>query len=97
MVKAFNTIRLASLASLGKPAGAPGHAVIPVAGDNPADKAVVLELAARLGFDGLDAGPLAGAWRQQPGTPIYTTDLPLDAARQALADATPEQTSSWRG
>jgi predicted dinucleotide-binding enzyme len=96
VVKAFNTIRPASLASLGKPAGAPGRAVIPVAGDNPAAKAVVLELADRLGFDGLDAGPLAGSWRQQPGTPIYTTDLPLDAARQALADATPEQTISWR-
>jgi hypothetical protein len=36
------------------------------------------------------------SWRQQPGTPICTTDLPLDAARQALADATPEQTASWR-
>ena len=96
VVKAFNTIRPASLASLGKPAGAAGRTVIPVAGDDPAAKAVVLELADQLGFDGLDAGPLAESWRQQPGTPIYTTDLPLDAARQALADATPEQTASWR-
>jgi predicted dinucleotide-binding enzyme len=97
VVKAFNTIRPASLASLGKPAGAPGRAAIPVAGDNPAARAVVLELADQLGFDGLDAGPLAESWRQQPGTPVYTTDLPLDAARQALADAAPEQTASWRG
>jgi hypothetical protein len=96
VVKAFNTIRPASLASLGKPAGAAGRAVIPVAGNDPAAKAVVLELADHLGFDGLDAGLLAESWRQQPGTPIYTTDLPLDAARQALADATPEQTTSWR-
>jgi len=96
VVKAFNTIGPASLASLGKPAGAAGRAAIPVAGDDPAAKAVVLELADQLGFDGLDAGPLAESWRQQPGTPIYTTDLPLDAARQALADATPEQTASWR-
>jgi predicted dinucleotide-binding enzyme len=96
VVKAFNTIRPASLASLGKPAGAAGRTVVPVAGDDPAAKAVVLELADQLGFDGLDAGPLAGSWRQQPGTPIYTTDLPLDAARPALADATPEQTASWR-
>ena len=96
VVKAFNTIGPASLASLGKPAGAAGRTVIPVAGDDPAAKAVVLELADQLGFDGLDAGPLAESWRQQPGTPIYTTDLPLDAARQALADATPEQTASWR-
>jgi predicted dinucleotide-binding enzyme len=96
VVKAFNTIRPASLASLGKPAGAAGRTAIPVAGDSPAAKAVVLELADQLGFDGLDAGPLAGSWRQQPGTPVYTADLPLDAARQALADATPEQTAGWR-
>jgi predicted dinucleotide-binding enzyme len=70
---------------------------IPVAGDNPAAKSVVLQLADQLGFDGLDAGPLAESWRQQPGTPVYTTDLPLDSARQALADATPQQTASWRG
>ncbi|HEX6453731.1 MAG TPA: NAD(P)-binding domain-containing protein [Trebonia sp.] len=96
VVKAFNTIVPASLAGLGKPAGAAGRIVIPVAGDDPAARALVLELADQLGFDGLDAGPLAESWRQQPGTPVYTTDLPLDAARQALADATPEQTGIWR-
>ena len=96
VIKAFNTIRPASLASLGKPAGAAGRTMIPVAGDDPAAKAVVLELADQLGFHGLDAGPLAESWRQQPGTPVYTTDLPRGAARQALADATPEQTASWR-
>jgi 8-hydroxy-5-deazaflavin:NADPH oxidoreductase len=97
VVKAFNTIQPPSLASLGKPAGAAGRTAIPVAGDDPAAKAVVLELADQLGFDGLDAGPLANSWRQQPGTPVFTTDLPLDAARQALANATREQTASWRG
>jgi hypothetical protein len=96
VVKAFNTIRPASLASLGKPAGAAGRIAIPVAGDDPAAKSVVLELVQQLGFDGLDAGPLAESWRQQPGTPVYTTDLPPDAARQALAAATPEQTANWR-
>jgi hypothetical protein len=88
VVKAFNTIRPASLAKIGKTAGAAGRAVIPVAGDDPGAKSIVLELADQLGFDGLDAGPLTESWRQQPGTPICTTDLPLDAARQALADAT---------
>jgi 8-hydroxy-5-deazaflavin:NADPH oxidoreductase len=88
VVKAFNTIGPASLASLGTPAGTAGRTAIPVAGDDPAAKSAVLELADQLGFDGLDAGPLAESWRQQPGTPVYTTDLPLDAARQALADAT---------
>jgi hypothetical protein len=87
VVKALNTIRPASLASLGKPGGTARRAAIPVAGDDPAAKSVVLELANQMGFDGLDAGPLTESWRQQPGTPVYTTDLPLDAARQALADA----------
>jgi 8-hydroxy-5-deazaflavin:NADPH oxidoreductase len=96
VVKAFNTIRPASLADLGKPAGAAGRVSVPVAGDDPAGKSIVLNLVDQLGFDGLDAGPLAESWRQQPGTPIYTTDLPLDAARRALADATPEQTANWR-
>jgi hypothetical protein len=96
VVKAFNTIRPASLASLSKPAGAAGRTAIPVAGDDQADKAVVLALTGQLGFDALDAGPLAESWRQQPGTPVYTTDLALGAARRALADATPEQTVAWR-
>jgi hypothetical protein len=96
VVKAFNTIRPASLAKLGKAAEASDRTVIPVAGDDPAAKSIVLGLVNQLGFDGLDAGPLAESWRQQPGTPVYTTDLPLDAARQAMADATPAQTASWR-
>ena len=65
VVKAFNTIRPASLASLGKPAGAAGRTVIPVAGDDPAAKSAVLELAGQLGFDGLDATGTAGP--QHPG------------------------------
>jgi hypothetical protein len=44
-----------------------------------------------LGFDGPDAGTLADSSRQQPGTPIYTTDLTLEASRPALAAAKPEQ------
>ena len=33
----------------------------------------------------------------EPGTPVYTADLTLQAARQALARATPDQTAEWRG
>jgi predicted dinucleotide-binding enzyme len=96
VIKAFNTIRPGSLATLGKPAGTAGRTAIPVAGDDPSAKATVLGLVDRLGFDGLDAGSLAGSWRQQPGTPVYTADLTFQAARQALARAAPEQTAQWR-
>jgi predicted dinucleotide-binding enzyme len=96
VIKAFNTIRPESLAALGRPASTPGRTAIPLAGDDSSAKAIVTGLVDQLGFDGLDAGSLAASWRQQPGTPVYTTDLPLDAARRALARATCEQTAQWR-
>jgi predicted dinucleotide-binding enzyme len=37
-------------------------------------KAVVLQLVDELGFDAVDAGGLDDSWRQQPGTPVYTTE-----------------------
>jgi predicted dinucleotide-binding enzyme len=56
----------------------------------------VIGLLDHFGFDGSDAGSLEDSWRQQPGTPVYTADLPLAAARTALDDARPQQTIEWR-
>jgi hypothetical protein len=47
---------------------------LPVAGDDPAAKAVVLKLVDELGFEGVDAGGLDESWRPQPGSPVYTKD-----------------------
>jgi len=44
-----------------------------------------------LGFDPIDAGPLAESWRQQPGSPVYVQDFDAERAREALARATPER------
>jgi predicted dinucleotide-binding enzyme len=96
VVKAFNTITPRPLATLGRPAGAPGRIALPVAGDDSAAKATVIELAGQLGFDGIDAGGLDESWRQQPGTPVYTTDLDAAGVRKALDDARPQQTAAWR-
>src|SRR5664280_2707502 len=74
VVKAFNNIYAQHLLELGKPAGTPGRIALPVAGDDPAAKAVVLGLVEEIGFDGVEAGTLAESWRQQPGTPVYGTD-----------------------
>ena len=95
VIKAFNNIFAAHLLELGKPAGAPGRIALPVAGDDPA-KTVVLRLVDELGFDGVDAGGLDESWRQQPATPVYTTDLDADGVRRALAAASPERTPAWR-
>jgi predicted dinucleotide-binding enzyme len=96
VVKAFNTITAAHLAALGRPVGAPDRIALPISGDDPSAKDTVIRLADQLGFDGIDAGDLSGSWRQQPGTPVYTTDLDAEAARGALAAATPQDTTVWR-
>jgi predicted dinucleotide-binding enzyme len=96
VVKAFNNIYARHLLELGRPAGTPGRIALPVAGDDPAAKAVVLRLVDELGFDGVDAGGLDESWRQQPGTPVYTKDLDADGLRRALAEASPDRTPEWR-
>jgi predicted dinucleotide-binding enzyme len=96
VIKAFNTIQPAQLATRGKPAGASDRIALPVAGDDGAAKAKVIELVEQLGFDAIDAGGLDESWRQQPGTPVYTADLDAKAARTALAQASPQHTTTWR-
>ena len=49
VVKAFNNIYAQHLLDRGKPAGTPGRIALPVAGDDPAAKAVVIRLARRAG------------------------------------------------
>lgn len=87
VVKAFNNIYAQHLLEGGKPAGAPGRIALPVAGDDEAAKRTVMSLVDALGFDPVDAGSLDDSWRQQPGTPVYTTDHDAQGVRQALADA----------
>jgi predicted dinucleotide-binding enzyme len=95
-VKAFNNIYAEHLDKLGRPEGAPGRIALPVAGDDAAAKAVVLRLIDQLGFDGVDTGGLDESWRQQPGTPVYATDLDADGVRRALARASRERRPEWR-
>jgi 8-hydroxy-5-deazaflavin:NADPH oxidoreductase len=97
VVKAFNNIYAQHLLELGKPAGTSGRIALPVAGDDPAAKAIVLQLIDQLGFDGVDAGGLDESWRQQPGTPVYGTDLDAAGVRRALSEAKQERTSEFRG
>jgi predicted dinucleotide-binding enzyme len=96
VVKAFNNIYARHLMELGRPAGSPGRIALPIAGDDEAAKAVVLQLLDELGFDGVDAGGLDESWRQQPGTPVYTKDFDADGVRRALSEASRERTPQWR-
>ena len=96
VVKAFNNIYSEHLLKSGKPRGTAGRIALPVAGDDEKAKAVVLKLVDELGFDGVDAGNLDESWRQQPGTPVYGTDLDAQGVRKALASASQERTAQWR-
>jgi 8-hydroxy-5-deazaflavin:NADPH oxidoreductase len=96
VVKAFNNIYWEHLLEKGQPKGTPGRIALPVAGDDPAAKAVVLQLIDELGFDGVDAGSLDESWRQQPATPVYGTDLDSEGVRRALETASKERKPEWR-
>jgi predicted dinucleotide-binding enzyme len=85
-VKAFNTIYASHLLERGKPRGA-GRIALPVAGDDQRAKDVVIRLVDELGFDGVDGGSLDESWRQQPGTPVYGTDLDAAGVRRGLTEA----------
>lgn len=96
VVKAFNNIYARHLMDLGRAAGSPGRLALPIAGDEPHAKQVVMRLVDDLGFDPVDAGGLDESWRQQPGTPVYTADLDASGVRKALAGASKERTAKWR-
>jgi 8-hydroxy-5-deazaflavin:NADPH oxidoreductase len=96
VVKAFNNIYWEHLLEKGQLKGTPGRIALPVAGDDPAAKAVVLQLIDELGFDGVDAGGLDESWRQQPETPVYGTDLDAKGVRRALETASKERKPEWR-
>ncbi|OJF16086.1 NADPH-dependent F420 reductase [Couchioplanes caeruleus] len=98
VVKGFNNIWFEHLRSLARPAGSADRSALPIAGDDAAAKQAVSELFDSLGFDTVDAGPLAENWRTQRDTPVYVTpygafgELPgtpasAQVVREALAAA----------
>jgi 8-hydroxy-5-deazaflavin:NADPH oxidoreductase len=95
VVKAFNNIYAQHLRDHGRPPRSRDRIALPVAGHQPA-KATVMQLVEELGFDAVDAGSLEESWRQQPGTPVYATDLDADGVRRALAKASPDRPADFR-
>jgi hypothetical protein len=96
VVKAFNGIYSANLIDRPRPEGAADRMALPVAGDDPVAKKVVMDLVEELGFTAIDAGTIDESWRQQPGTPVYGLVGDGDAVREALANAEHIRTPEWR-
>jgi predicted dinucleotide-binding enzyme len=97
VVKVFNSIIAPHLQDDGRPRGTPGRIALPVAGDDPNAKAIVMQLVDDVGFDPIDAGSVDESWRQQPGTPVYIKDLDAAGVRRGLAEARPERQPAFRG
>ncbi|MBP0457025.1 NADPH-dependent F420 reductase [Streptomyces montanisoli] len=90
VVKAFNNIFFRHLAALGRPAGADDRTALPIAGDDADAKRHATELLGILGYDAVDAGPLAKGRLFQPGTPAYGAPYAQDKdAPFAQQDAGP--------
>ena len=86
VVKAFNTIYWEQLRDRTPPRGSERRA-IPIAGDDAEAKQVVVHLLDELGFDAIDAGPLADGGRKlQPGSPVYNVPYARGEGERALAE-----------
>ena len=96
VVKAFNGIYSVNIIEKARPQGDSDRMALPVAGDDPAAKKVVMDLIEELGFDAVDAGSIDESWRQQPGTPVYGLVGNIQSVKNALAAASPERLPEWR-
>lgn len=96
IVKAFNNQLAYTQAHEGRPADTPGRLAMSVYGEYAKAKHTVIGLIDDLGFDGIDAGPLAESWRQQPGTPGYCTELTAPELRKALDRADKDRSPKLR-
>jgi predicted dinucleotide-binding enzyme len=74
LVKVFNNITSWHLLTLARPSGAADRSALPIAGDDMTAKATVTRFLDDIGYDAVDAGPLAsGGRRFQFGTPAFVS------------------------
>ncbi|MEH7033131.1 3-hydroxyisobutyrate dehydrogenase [Priestia megaterium] len=91
VIKAFNNLLAYTLENEGTCEDSSGRIAMAVAGNDPAQKQVVMDVVNELGFDLVDSGSLSDSWRQQPGTPAYCTELTRDELTKALKKANKEK------
>jgi predicted dinucleotide-binding enzyme len=100
VVKAFNAILASDLEKGSQPPASERRRAVPIAGDDPAAKAVAAQLLDQFGFDAVDAGPLSEGWRFERARPAYCVPLDREGLLRTLAATgrnswVPE--GSWRG
>ncbi|WP_228379207.1 NADPH-dependent F420 reductase [Demequina rhizosphaerae] len=84
VVKALNHASVWELENLGRPPGDPDRRGIAVAADDADDKAAVAALVDAIGFDPVDAGPLAAGVMFEPPAEIFGSDATAEEIRTML-------------
>ena len=88
VVKAFNHIQAASIATDGTPAGTSNRRALALAGDDPEALEFAQKLYDQFGFDAVVVGGLADSWRVETNQPAYGVRQNADELRANLAIAT---------
>ena len=86
LVKTLNHIGYHELEEDGREPGAADRRGLALAGDDEAAKALVARFIDRLGYDPVDAGPLAAGRAFQPGTAIFSARHSAEQLRGILAE-----------
>ncbi len=87
VVKTLNHLGYRDLETLARSAGDPDRRALALAGDDEAARAAVGAFLDRLGYDPVDAGPLAAGRAFQPDTPIFATTHPAARLAKLLSEA----------
>ncbi len=85
VVKSLNHLGYHDMEEDERPAGDPLRRAIAIAGDDADAKAVVADFVDAIGFDPVDAGPLASGRLLEPGHLVFGRELDRDELRHALA------------
>lgn len=87
VIKVYNSILYRSLINSALPKGDALRLALPISGDSKQSKELVSTLVNETGFDSFDYGALQDSWKQQPGSPVYCTDLTLSQLKISIARA----------
>ena len=89
VVKSLNHITYYQFDADRRPHGAPGRIAIAAAGDDRAAVAAVMQLIDRLGFDAVDAGPLAAGLALEPNRSVFGASYSADQLSNLLSPEAP--------
>lgn len=88
VVKALNSILVGDLISDARSTGDPERRALPIAGNDCTAKAIASRFLDQIGYDTVDAGPLAEGWRFERRRPVYCRPLKKSALREMLLATT---------